>query len=179
MELRKTKREVVLGRELFSFSTYSTWQENAENWFSYSGVPLVETICLDMLGRVCATAADFHRALIDGTYPIIVYTTNLSGIFERIAPDVQDILRQSSPPYRLDRDNVRNIWQIVGKDKSYPAGTDLTRAVNLVGRLNASHKANIEVRNDKLCVCWNLHEKHEYCHYDTEVDFPYGEAGIQ
>jgi hypothetical protein len=52
----------------------------------------------------------------------------------------------------------------------FPSGYDKAKAEDLVKRLNAAHRPNIQARGeDEIIVCWNLHEKHEACCYVCEL----------
>ena len=58
--------------------------------------------------------------------------------------------------------------------KDYPAGTNESLAMDLVARLNKAHRPNIEIRNDDMLVCFNLHDKHCPCEFEIEIPFVYG-----
>ncbi len=71
--------------------------------------------------------------------------------------------------YILDLHDTGN-WLIKGFDKIYHAGYDKNIAMNLIERLNNTHRPSIEEINNCLYICWNHHKKYEDCEYILEIE---------
>ena len=65
--------------------------------------------------------------------------------------------------------NDAGFWMARWHSETYPIGGNKNRAKAIVGRLNASHRPNLEVRGGDLWVCWNDHEKGQPCKYELLV----------
>lgn len=70
--------------------------------------------------------------------------------------------------YFLDlRDDLT--WLIRWNEKSYPAGRDKARAIRVIEKLNKAHRPSLEMRDNNLIVCWNMHEKGEKCEFEVLI----------
>lgn len=54
--------------------------------------------------------------------------------------------------------------------KTYPIGYDEQIAINIIEKLNLSHKPNLEVKGGSLYVCWNLHDNGSPCEYECLIE---------
>ena len=79
------KLEVILGDELFSFSSFQQWVNKAKSWYSQHGANSANSVSLDAKGRHCMRGSDFMRACDDEAFPVTVYRVSTgSGLaFER------------------------------------------------------------------------------------------------
>lgn len=72
-----TELTIVVGPELFRFTSAQHWMNKARSWFAQArrdhDIPREAYICIDSAGRVCAWGAHFRRAEEEGTYPVVVY----------------------------------------------------------------------------------------------------------
>ncbi len=68
-----TERTLILGDELFSFSSEQDWINNAQSRYANCGVPKGYYITVDAAGRVCKIGKHFMRATAEETYPVTVY----------------------------------------------------------------------------------------------------------
>ena len=55
--------------------------------------------------------------------------------------------------------------------KSYKAGNDERKALNLMWRIAEAKRVNIRECDDGLYICWNNHKKGEKCEYIKEIDY--------
>jgi hypothetical protein len=64
-------------------------------------------------------------------------------------------------------------WLIKSRDgKTYTAGYDKQKAVDLINRLNEAHRPSVrQGEMHEVFVCWNDHDKGEKCDYVKEI-FP-------
>jgi hypothetical protein len=69
-----TKREILLGRKLFQFSSKADWISKAQSIWKLHGARSDNTTCVDQLGRICTCGLHFAEAERDNAYPIEVYT---------------------------------------------------------------------------------------------------------
>lgn len=77
--------EVNLGEELFRFDSFSRWVDTAATLFRRHGLKHgYGYVCVDASARICQTGREFTRARDEGTFPIVVYSTNPA---KRSAPD--------------------------------------------------------------------------------------------
>lgn len=171
---KKVRRSVVLGEVLYTFTSLQDWSNNVQQHSEQCSVPTVHRICLDALGRICTTANDLQRASIDGAYPVTVYCTD-----PRMCHTHKPVDPLRAHNYRIDWNQDGRHWEIVQRDGTrYPAGDTLSVANAVVMRLNVAHRPNIEMQDNKLCICWNLHDKGADCRYDIEIEFPYGGRNV-
>jgi hypothetical protein len=73
---RSNRLEILVGQELFSFTSEHDWLDHAPQRFGkhfHRGQSEYDSICIDAKGRVCTRGAHFMRATKDGAYPIRVY----------------------------------------------------------------------------------------------------------
>jgi hypothetical protein len=68
-----TKREILLGRKLFQFSSKADWISKAQRIWKLHEVRSDNTTCVDQLGRICTCGLHFAEAERDNAYPIEVY----------------------------------------------------------------------------------------------------------
>jgi hypothetical protein len=68
-----TKREILLGRKLFEFSSKADWIQKAQRIWKLHEVRSDNTTCVDQLGRICTYGLHFAEAERDNAYPIEVY----------------------------------------------------------------------------------------------------------
>lgn len=76
---------VTVGAELFRFSTFWDWVNNARWRFGDAGVTGRDVICVDGLGRICLSGKEFMRARDENQFPIIVYSALLPETNEKLA----------------------------------------------------------------------------------------------
>jgi|GEM_PF-6846972 len=80
---RPPKREMLLGRKLFQFSSKADWINGASRIWRLHEVTADNTTCVDQLGRICTMGKHFAEAELDDAYPIEVFLTrpetNLEG----------------------------------------------------------------------------------------------------
>lgn len=69
------KREMLLGRKLFQFSSKADWINGASRIWRLHEVTADNTTCVDQLGRICTMGMHFAEAELDNAYPIEVYMT--------------------------------------------------------------------------------------------------------
>lgn len=67
------KINVVVGDELFDFSTFENWCNTAQHKFNTAGVLSKDVLCVDANGRICQKGSEFLRARDDGAFPVRVY----------------------------------------------------------------------------------------------------------
>lgn len=62
-------------------------------------------------------------------------------------------------------------WLIKSIDgKRYTAGYDKQKVINLIEKLNNTHRPNImQGELNEIYVCWNEHEKCQKCDYIKEI----------
>lgn len=53
---------------------------------------------------------------------------------------------------------------------TYPIGRDKVKAEQVLKKLNKSHRPNLEISENTLYICWNLHEKGDKCEYEVLVE---------
>lgn len=64
---------ITVGEYLFEFSSFQKWVAKAASWFRNSGLRDGHGLCVDSLGRICATGKEMMRARDEGTFPVKVY----------------------------------------------------------------------------------------------------------
>ena len=67
------KVEVVLGDELFAFSSFVQWVNKAGSWYSQYNANKTNSITIDAVGRICMIGKQFMIARDEGTFPVKVY----------------------------------------------------------------------------------------------------------
>lgn len=64
-------------------------------------------------------------------------------------------------------------YWLIKQDKTdcrFTAGYDKQKCVNLINRLNESHRPNVHQGDiHEIYVCWNNHDKGEKCDYEREI----------
>lgn len=61
-------------------------------------------------------------------------------------------------------------WLIKRGDERYTAGYEKGKVIDLIKRLNESHRPNLEqVTENEIIVCWNDHNKGERCNWIREI----------
>jgi len=60
--------------ELFRFSDFDDWVNNAPERYVNGGIPPKYTVALDTGGRTCLSGKEFMTARDEGTFPVIVYS---------------------------------------------------------------------------------------------------------
>jgi hypothetical protein len=68
-----TKREILLGRKLFQFSSKADWVSKGQGIWKLHKAGSHNAVCLDQLGRICTYGLHFAEAERDNAYPIEVY----------------------------------------------------------------------------------------------------------
>lgn len=64
---------IAVGEELFQFTSFDDWVDNAHRKFVSADVMAMHCVCVDANDRVCLKGAEFMRARDEGTFPIRVY----------------------------------------------------------------------------------------------------------
>jgi hypothetical protein len=71
------KKEVILGKKLFEFTSFDNWCNTAQRKFKNAGFgpgqAVHSAICLDQKGRVCTCGKHFMTARDDNSFPIEVF----------------------------------------------------------------------------------------------------------
>jgi hypothetical protein len=68
---------------------------------------------------------------------------------------------QADEGYYLIKDN---------NDNRFTAGYNKQDCIELISRLNNTHRPNIEQYNQhELYICWNNHDKHEKCSFELII----------
>jgi hypothetical protein len=74
------------------------------------------------------------------------------------------------PLYSLDQTVEGQFLIKEGDNKTYTAGYDKEKAIDLVKRLNDAHRPNVhQAGTNCISVCWNTHEKGQACEYIKEI----------
>jgi hypothetical protein len=63
--------ELNVGAKLFEFSSEAQWVGKGKSWYANCGTR--DHVTIDARGRICTRGEHFHRAELDGTYPLSVY----------------------------------------------------------------------------------------------------------
>lgn len=64
---------ITVGEELFQFTSFNDWVNNAMGKFLDAGVEGRDVICVDGKGRVVKKGAEFQRARDENAFPVRVY----------------------------------------------------------------------------------------------------------
>jgi hypothetical protein len=76
------KREMLLGKKLFEFSSKTDWINGASRIWRLHEVTADNTTCVDQLGRICTMGLHFAEAERDDAYPIEVFVTRPESAVE-------------------------------------------------------------------------------------------------
>ncbi len=98
-------------------------------------------------------------------FPVIQSENNLPDFELKLGLDILEPYTR----FYLDCHETGN-WLIKINQSVYHAGYNKESAMNLIERLNNTHRPNIEEINNCLYICWNHHEKHENCEYILEIE---------
>jgi len=63
----------LLGRKLFSFSSFQDWVNRASRMWKLHEVSSRYTVCVDQKGRICGWGEHFMAAREDGSFPVDVH----------------------------------------------------------------------------------------------------------
>lgn len=64
---------IKVGKQLFSFASFTNWCNTAKRKFRKAGVSSLDTVCVDAKGRLCTSGKEFTRAEREDTFPVTVY----------------------------------------------------------------------------------------------------------
>lgn len=67
------KIEVVVGEELFSFRSFTQWDNKALSLYGQHNAGSGKAIAVDKSGRICRIGADFMRARDNEDFPVRVF----------------------------------------------------------------------------------------------------------
>lgn len=64
---------INIGEELFGFTSFNDWVNNAQYKFAAAGVRSPDVLCVDSAGRIMEKGAEFMRARDEDTFPVRVF----------------------------------------------------------------------------------------------------------
>ena len=81
-QVTANKREIILGKCLFKFTSFDDWCNTATRKFGNWGLlgrATHLTVCIDTKGRICTSGKQFMRARDEEAFPIEVYLIDSDG----------------------------------------------------------------------------------------------------